>query len=151
MESTRWRQIEEAFHALAELPPGQARDEALAAQCGDDATLADELRTLLAQDALLGPADETADPHLGLRLGSYEVCALVARGGMAAVYRARRADDAFEQQVAIKIMDLRVSDPAQVARFRSERQILAALEHPAITRLLDGGVTALGEPYLVME
>jgi serine/threonine-protein kinase len=70
---------------------------------------------------------------------------------MAAVYEARRADEQFEQRVAIKIMDLRLSDPALVAQFRAERQILAALEHPALTRLLDGGVTALGEPYLVME
>ena len=70
---------------------------------------------------------------------------------MAAVYEARRADDQFQQRVAIKIMDLRLSDPALVAQFRAERQILAALEHPSLTRLLDGGVTAFGEPYLVME
>ena len=48
-------------------------------------------------------------------------------------------------------MDLRLSDPALVAQFKAERQILAGLEHPTVTRLLDGGVTALGEPYLVME
>ena len=70
---------------------------------------------------------------------------------MASVYLANRADDTFEQRVAIKVMDLRLSDAELVARFKAERQLLATLEHPALTRLLDGGVTPLGEPYLVME
>lgn len=151
MDTTRWQRIEGLFHELADLPPGAARDAALAARCGDDQTLVAEVRALLDQDAHLDADAGRADPHLGLRLGSYEITALIARGGMAAVYEARRADDQFEQRVAIKIMDLRLSDPGLVAQFRAERQILAALEHPSLTRLLDGGVTALGEPYLVME
>ena len=151
MDTTRWQRIETLFHELVELPPGSARDAAIAARCGDDPALAVEVRTLLENDALLEDRDGAADPHLGLRLGHYEVTALIARGGMAAVYEARRADQQFQQRVAIKIMDLRLSDPALVAQFRAERQILAALEHPSLTRLLDGGVTPLGEPYLVME
>ena len=151
MEPTRWQRIETIFHDLTDLPPGHARDQALAARCGDDTGLAEEVRALLDEDAGLAAAVEAADPHLGLRLGHFEVTALIARGGMAAVYEARRADEQFQQRVAIKIMDLRLSDPALVAQFRSERQILAALEHPSLTRLLDGGVTAFGEPYLVME
>ncbi|MEO5823889.1 MAG: serine/threonine-protein kinase [Vicinamibacteraceae bacterium] len=151
MDPTRWQRIEAIFHDLTDLPAGAARDQALAARCGDDTSLAQEVRTLLDEDAGLVAAVDTADPHLGLRLGHYEVTALIARGGMAAVYQARRADDQFQQRVAIKIMDLRLSDPALVAQFRAERQILAALEHPSLTRLLDGGVTAFGEPYLVME
>jgi eukaryotic-like serine/threonine-protein kinase len=151
MDSTRWQRIEAIFHDLSDLPAGPARDQELAVRSGADASLAAEVRALLDQDAGLGASVEAADPHLGLRLGHYEVTALVARGGMAAVYEARRADDQFQQRVAIKIMDLRLSDPALVAQFRAERQILAALEHPSLTRLLDGGVTAFGEPYLVME
>ncbi len=151
MDTTRWQHLESLFHELAELPPGSVREAALAARCGDDAALAAEVRALLANDARLDGADGVTDPHLGLRLGAYEVTALIARGGMAAVYEARRADESFEQRVAIKVMDLRLSDPALVAQFRAERQILAALEHPSLTRLLDGGVTPLGEPYLVME
>jgi serine/threonine-protein kinase len=79
------------------------------------------------------------------------VDALIARGGMASVYEAHRADDQFHQRVAIKIMDIRLSDDALVAGFKAERQVLAALEHPNITRLIDGGLTGFGEPYLAME
>ena len=150
MDETRWQRIEALFHDLSDLPAA-SRDQELAARCGGDAALAAEVRALLDEDAGLTTSVETTDPHLGLRLGHYEVTALIARGGMAAVYQARRADDQFQQRVAVKIMDLRLSDPALVAQFRAERQILAALEHPSLTRLLDGGVTAFGEPYLVME
>jgi serine/threonine-protein kinase len=151
MDETRWQRIEAIFHELSDLPAGAARDQALAARCGGDTGLAQEVRDLLSEDTGLTAPAEGIDPHLGLRLGHYEVTAVIARGGMAAVYEARRADDQFRQRVAVKIMDLRLSDPALVAQFRAERQILAALEHPSLTRLLDGGVTPFGEPYLVME
>ncbi len=148
---TRWQQVEDVFHALADEAPGPARDARVRELCGHDAALAAEVNALLAADATAEESARQTDPHVGLRLGSYEVAGLIARGGMAAVYEAQRADDQFRQRVAIKIMDLRVSDPALVAQFRAERQILAGLEHPALTRLLDGGVTTFGEPYLVME
>jgi serine/threonine-protein kinase len=151
MDVTRWQRIEAIFHDVVALPDGPARDARLAALGGDDPALTAEVQALLAEDSRLQSDDAAVDPHLGLRLGSYQVERLIARGGMAAVYEAHRADDQFRQRVAVKIMDLRLSDPALVAQFRAERQILAALEHPALTRLLDGGVTALGEPYLVME
>jgi eukaryotic-like serine/threonine-protein kinase len=151
MDATRWQRVEEIFHTVVDIPPGAAREEKLSSLCPEDDTLAAEVRELLAEDDRLTAQAASADPHLGLRLGSYQVDALVARGGMAAVYKAHRADDQFHQQVAIKIMDLRLSDPALVTQFRAERQILAAFEHPTLTRLLDGGVTGLGEPYLVME
>ncbi|MCC7125159.1 MAG: serine/threonine protein kinase [Acidobacteria bacterium] len=118
--------------------------------CGDDTALAVEVTALLAEDD--AARDEPRpDPHIGQRLGPYQIDALVARGGMAAVYVAHRCDAVFDQRVAIKILDTCLTDAAQIARFRAERQILAALEHPAITRLLDGGVTPAGAPYLVME
>lgn len=147
----RWRAVEAIFHDLADEPSGPARDAHVLARCGNDEVLAAEVRELLDCDALAGGGAAPPDPHLGLRLGPYEVDALIARGGMAAVYRAHRADDTFQQRVAVKIMDLRLSDAGLVERFKAERQLLATLEHPALTRLLDGGVTALGEPYLVME
>lgn len=147
----RWHRIEEAFHAVADMEAGLARDSRVLDLCGRDATLAADVDALLVEDGRLQGAEAPADPHPGLRLGSYQVDGLIARGGMAAVYEGHRADDQFRQRVAVKIMDLRLSDPALVAQFKAERQILAALEHPTLTRLLDGGVTALGEPYLVME
>ncbi|MEP7119040.1 MAG: serine/threonine-protein kinase [Acidobacteriota bacterium] len=150
-DATRWTQVENLFHQLADQPAGAARDALATELCAHDPSLLVELRSLLAEDESLRADAPPADPHLGLSLGHYQIDRLIARGGMAAVYDAHRADDQFRQRVAVKIMDLRVSDPALVAQFRAERQILARLEHPALTRLLDGGVTAFGEPYLVME
>jgi serine/threonine protein kinase len=151
MDTDRWQTIESIFQATIDVPAGSQRDAALADLCAGNPALLAEVRALLDEDVRLQQADAAADPHLGLRLGAHRIVRLVARGGMAAVYEGRRDDDAFEQRVAIKIMDIRLDDAALVAQFRAERQILAALEHPAISRLLDGGVTAIGEPYLVME
>jgi len=151
MDPIRWQQIEDAFHQAAGHPAGPAREALVRTLCGHDEGLAHDVFALLDEDDRAASADRVEDPHIGLRLGAFEIDSLIARGGMAAVYRAHRADDQFQQQVAIKIMDLRLSDPVLVAQFRAERQILASLEHPSLTRLLDGGVTAIGEPYLVME
>ena len=146
-----WARIEAIFHEVVELSDAQARQRRLHELCGDDAATRAEVTALLDGDALAQKGDPLDDPHLDLRLGPFVLTRLVGRGGMAAVYEGQRVDGAFTQRVAVKIMDLRLSDPALVAQFKAERQILAGFEHPSVTRLLDGGVTALGEPYLVME
>jgi tetratricopeptide (TPR) repeat protein/tRNA A-37 threonylcarbamoyl transferase component Bud32 len=87
----------------------------------------------------------------GERCGPYRIIRLLGRGGMGAVYLAERADGEVEQKVAIKFLRHGAADPAFTARFLRERQILAALVHTGITRLLDAGHTTAGEPYLVME
>ena len=84
------------------------------------------------------------------RLGPYRIVSMLGEGGMGAVYLAERDDDEFLQQVAIKVVR-GLLDPERVRQFRTERQILAWLEHPNIARLLDGGTTDDGLPYLVME
>ncbi len=151
MDVTRWQRLEAIFEAVADLPPGAERRAAVSRHCGGDATLAADVEALLDEEARLSEADAGHDPHLGLQLGPFRVVRLVARGGMAAVYEGRRTDESFDQRVAIKIMDVRLHDAGLIAQFKAERQILASLDHPALTRLFDGGVTALGEPYLVME
>ena len=88
---------------------------------------------------------------IGTRLGPYKVEAIAGHGGMGAVYRASRDDAEFRQQVAIKLVRVAAESPSTQRRFRQERQILARLSHPNIARLLDGGSTAEGVPYLVME
>jgi len=154
IDPIRWRQIEDVFAAVVEAPPAE-REQKLLALCGSDVVLADEVARLLTSDAGFetnaASAEGVRASHTGLRLGNYQVDELIARGGMGAVYKAHRADDQFRQHVALKVVDLRLSDEDLAARFRVERQILAGLEHPNITRLLDGGVTANGEPYLVMD
>jgi len=91
------------------------------------------------------------DPMIGRMVGSYRLETLLGRGGMGAVYLARRADDEYEQQVAVKLLHPGLASAGLVRRFRSERQILARLDHPNIAKLLDGGTTEDGQPYLVME
>ena len=87
----------------------------------------------------------------GRRLGPYELREAIGAGGMGEVYRASRADAEYQQQVAIKLVRAGLDITYISARLRAERQILATLEHPNIARLLDGGTTADGIPYLVME
>ena len=87
----------------------------------------------------------------GRRLGPYELRDAIGAGGMGEVYRASRADAEYQQQVAIKVVRGGLDIAYISARLRAERQILATLEHPNIARLLDGGTTSDGIPYLVME
>jgi eukaryotic-like serine/threonine-protein kinase len=89
--------------------------------------------------------------YAGRRLGPYELRSAIGAGGMGEVYRASRADAEYQQQVAIKLVRAGLDIAYISARLRAERQILATLDHPNIARLLDGGTTADGVPYLVME
>ncbi len=104
--------------------------------------------------ALLGfpsPVEERAPSMVGRRLGAFQVTRLAGRGGMGAVYEAERVDDAYRQRVAIKTLWRGADSDVLLQRFRSERQILAALQHPNIAQLIDGGSTAEGTPWLAME
>jgi len=87
----------------------------------------------------------------GQRLGAFELQEILATGGMSTVYRARRADGAFDQDVAVKVFDAASLDAAGRRRFEAERRIVAALEHPGIARIIDGGSADDGTPYVVME
>ncbi len=88
----------------------------------------------------------------GRMIGPYRTIRRLGQGGMGAVYLAERADDQYQKQVAIKLIRAGVEQRgAFLRRFLNERQILASLEHPNIARLLDGGVSESGAPYLVME
>lgn len=86
----------------------------------------------------------------GLSVGPWQVVEEIGCGGMGTVYRAVRADGEFQIEVAIKILIRGIHSRMLLDRFRRKRQILARLEHPNIARLLDGGTTAAGLPYLVM-
>ncbi len=92
------------------------------------------------------------DPDLppGTRLGAWELAEVVGSGGMGTVYRARRADGAFEMEAAVKLIRVR-QDPRLARRLEVERQLLARLDHPNIARIIDGGTTDDNQAYLVME
>jgi eukaryotic-like serine/threonine-protein kinase len=116
-------------------------------------------RLLASGGALRGPLGEAFLSELadeaalleGDLVGRYRVLREIGRGGMSVVYLAERADDAFHQRVALKVLDRAPRDRDARSRFEQERQILASLEHPSIARLLDGGVDGRGVPYIVME
>jgi tetratricopeptide (TPR) repeat protein len=164
MTPERWQQVKEVFSAASMLGAGEQRaylDEA----CGSDAELRSEVDSLLhahdGEDAILDrpaaaylrseEALAAADPWLRRRVGAYELIALIGRGGMGAVYRARRVDAEYEKEVAIKLVPAGYHVDFVLQRLRAERQILANLDHPNIARLIDGGATDDGMPYLVME
>jgi len=88
---------------------------------------------------------------IGRRIGVYELCEEIGRGGMGAVYLAKRADGEFQQRVAIKLIKRGMDTDLILKRFRRERQIIAALDHQNIVYFLSGGSTADGLPYFVME
>jgi len=105
------------------------------------------------REAIVSPPIEKAEPGStsDWQIGPYRVERELGRGGMGVVYLASRADQQYRKQVAIKLLRPSHDGDHIFRRFQNERQILANLEHPNICRLLDGGVTADGEPYIVME
>ena len=112
--------------------------------------LSNELVAATRAPTLVGETPAPAEPvSAGQRFGPYRVLREIGRGGMSVVYLAARADQAFEHRVALKV--LHVSGEEAARRLEQERQILANLSHPAIARLLDGGMDGKGRPFIVME
>ena len=97
------------------------------------------------------PAPDSTSRMEGRRLGAYRITREIGHGGMGSVYLAARADDVFHKEVAIKIVRMGVANADLLRRFHQEREILASLDHPAIARVIDGGSTEDGLPYLVMD
>jgi eukaryotic-like serine/threonine-protein kinase len=172
-DDATWSKVGELLDAALAIADAGERSAFIDRSCGGDTMLRDEVLSLLAADQqadvalpatrwldhLADPSPSTgADPSLmiGQRLGTWRIDALIAVGGMGAVYRGGRADDSFEKTVAIKLLPnigsagLRAG-AALAARFDAERRILASLDHPGIARLIDGGTSGDGVPWLVME
>jgi tetratricopeptide (TPR) repeat protein/predicted Ser/Thr protein kinase len=142
--------IESLFHEALGLPPEVDRLRWLAAECAGDDRLFREVSTLLAARAqMAGSTAKTPPPSASF--GAYRALHLLGRGGMSAVYLAERADGQFQQKVALKVLAGYLADRDFFRRFEAERQFLAALNHHNITRLLDGGVSSGGDPFLVTE
>jgi len=156
--------LEELFHALSELDAA-GRKQFLDANCSADPLLRDALEKLLNADQEATKTTLLNTPALHLeardlagrgdlpldRVGCYRILSRLGSGGMGIVYLADRDDGQFRMKVAVKMIAGAFQDESVAVRFRHERQILANLDHPNITRLLDGGVAASGSPYLVME
>jgi serine/threonine protein kinase len=159
----RWQQIKELLATALELPPAE-RSEYLRTH-SLDASIQQEVERLLADEphvregflddsdmavAAAAALSEPA-PWIGRRVGSYRIVECIGVGGMGEVYRAFRADDQYRKEVALKVIRSGQDSGFVIGRFKNERQILANLDHPNIARLLDGGSSEDGAPYLVME
>ncbi|MEQ8766641.1 MAG: serine/threonine-protein kinase [Planctomycetota bacterium] len=163
-QAARWKRMRAIAEEALELPSDEAR-RFVEAACGSDQELTRDVLDLLScqpptEDFLeaprLGMLDEileqrAAQTEIGARVGPYRLVELIAVGGMGSVYRARRDDAQFEHEVAIKLIGSELAPPSVLEHFRRESQILAGLEHPNITHLLDGGQTESGRPFIVME
>lgn len=166
LDVERWSRVADLFAHAVNLEAGE-REGYLNSACGDDTEMHDYVQGLLQADGAVDAVveetiistardafgDETsqAEQMKGQMIGPYRVERLLGSGGMGMVYLAQRADEQFDQQVAIKLGRHRLVDPQTELRLRHERQFLADLDHPNIARLFDGGTTEDGVPYLVME
>jgi serine/threonine protein kinase/tetratricopeptide (TPR) repeat protein len=155
-----WARTKEVFALALEHDP-KTRQAFVRGLCGGDEALRAEVESLLASHGRADSLLENAGAALwhpafdlnmlGKCVGDYRILREAGRGGTSIVYLAERADQQFQKRVAIKILR-HLGDSAEVLqRFRMERQTLAELEHPNVVRLLDGGTTDEGMPYLVMD
>ena len=165
MTPESWRRVRQILEQALDVAPEQ-RSVYLEEVCAGDKALRREVEALMAADQqagtgfLAGSAVEAstilaaAEELLslaGTRIGPYQVVEEIGHGGMGTVYRAVRADDQYRKEVAIKVVRGGLGDEFRLHRFLAERQILANLDHANIARLLDGGATEDGRPYVVME
>jgi len=164
MDPDWWQKVQEIFDAALEHPP-ESRAEVVAEASGEDEELRREVLSLVDSAAsavdyftdladrsgILRPGDLDGDAMTGRTVGPYRLVRGLGGGGMGLVFLARRDDEQFEMDVAVKLLRLGLGAGEGRERFLRERQILAGLEHPGIARLLDGGVTDDGTPYYAME
>ena len=165
IDPERWHRVDRIFAEALERTPAE-RTAFLDRACADDSELREEVEQLLAADQessgflervpgeMLELMNDDRGPvgrEEGRELGPYRLLRKIGSGGMGAVYLARREDEHYERDVAVKVLRSGLASPQAIHRFVAERQILARLEHPNIARLYDGGSTEDGRPYLVME
>ncbi len=160
IDRDRWQAASPYLDAALDLPP-EGLDAWLRALETTHPGIAGDVRYLLSMQSdsfssfLSGsavlPPPQVLPLHNNELIGNYRVLRELGSGGMATVYLAERADGHFEQHVALKILRVSANDCEARRHFTQERQILASLDHPAIARLIDGGITNTGLPYLAME
>jgi len=161
-----YARLRNLFEHCADMAPGER--EAWLEREAIDTTTRIELEIMLAADAngggllrrevvdLIERLDEPADEFdagglVGRRYGAFQLVRLIGRGGQGTVYEAARVEGDFAQTVAVKLLRRGIHDPHEHRRFRRERDILARFDDPGIARLIDGGVSAEGVPYLIMD
>ena len=163
LNADAWQRLSELFHRATQLPESE-RIGFIHSQTGDDPELQRELLALLAADTdptrLHGPLREAvkvaaraseAEVMPGTRFGPWAVERMIGSGGMGRVYLARRADGAYERQVALKLVRATALDQRRHPHFEYECRLLAQMQHPAIAQIHDAGIDDDGRAWLVME
>ena len=165
MNSERWQKVKDVLAEAIEADPAE-REACLERRCAGDPSLRREVEILLEHESAANSRFlnrtalsevsasllEAEEGHaLGRQFGAYKTIEQIGAGGMGEVYRAYRADDEYRKEVALKVVQGGQNSAFVISRFKNERQILATLEHANIARLLDGGTSEDGTPYLVME
>lgn len=162
MTPERWREVKEAFQQLLEVPTSEhaarlakldtdVRDEVVAMLAAATTGAQDFLEPPTARSLAATDDDNASGVRIGRRVGPWRIVEELGRGGMGAVYLARREDQEVEGEVALKVVKRGMDTDVVLRRFRAERQILAGLSHPNIGRLLDAGSTDDGTPWFSME
>ena len=164
----RWRRLDAILDQVLDLPSAD-RAPRIHELCGDDAELIEDVISFLndtaRSDGFLDLPAADSSPHLiehsarmwdpasrlGGMIGPYRLVGILGEGGMGIVYVGERDDGQYKKSVAIKLMLALGSDSPLRPRFLAERQMLAKLDHPNTARLLDGGISEDGYPYIVME
>jgi len=151
----RWSRVQALFHEALSCSP-QDRSTFLDGECGDDTALRDEVLSLLASHDDGGPLGALEDDDAAVSpalewIGPYRLLRRLGEGGMGTVYLGEREGAGFTQTVALKLIRAGYRDPQLEERLKAERRILARLEHPGIARLIDGGATPTGQPFVAME
>jgi len=155
----QWREISPYLDEAAAIPDSKRASWLLSLR-DKNPRVARIVEELLEEQRLLKEEGFLEDPPLSLsdsaslagrNIGAYTLISLTGQGGMGSVWRARRNDGRFEGVVALKFLSLAVVGRAGEERFRREGNILARLAHPNIAKLLDAGVSATGQHYLVLE
>ncbi len=159
MNSERWRLVSPHLDQVLELSQ-EERQRYLADLASEDPVLAADLELLLGEEQALrdekylehDAQDLLAESHLvGQVFGAYALVAPLGAGGMGSVWLARRNDGRFERTAAVKLLSAALLGAEGAARFCREGTILARLKHPHVAQLIDAGVSAAGQPYLVLE
>jgi serine/threonine protein kinase len=149
IDSQNWEQLQDLFH-LAANAPDENRDRVLAEACPDAQLRQRALDLLLAANTETEPGPRPTGRLTG-KVGPYHLVRHLGTGGIGSVYLAERLVGGAPQRSALKVLAPHAAGPMFVERFHREQHILASLEHPNITRMLDAGLSEGDQPYLVME
>src|ERR1700678_1200243 len=150
VDAENWEQLQALFDLL-DATPEESRERVLAENCPDAELRQRAMSIFRAACIDCASAAPAGPPNLTGKIGPYSLLRLIGTGGMGSVYLVERILGGAPQRSALKVLAPHAAGPSFVERFHREQYILASLNHPNITRMIDAGLSETGQPYLVME